>query len=56
MLNKQLHPDYQLTNVDHTLEMMDFDGSGNIDINEFFEVCKLYSEGYFVVFDGLNAC
>ena len=38
VLNKSLHPDYQLTNIDHTLEMMDFDGSGTIDINEFFEV------------------
>lgn len=38
LLNKTLPPEYQLTNVDHTLKMMDFDGSGTIDINEFFEV------------------
>jgi hypothetical protein len=38
LLNKNLHPDYQLTDIDHTLKLMDFDGSGTIDINEFFEV------------------
>ena len=38
LLNKNLHPDYQLTDIEHTLELMDFDGSGTIDINEFFEV------------------
>jgi hypothetical protein len=38
LLNRNLHPDYQLTNVEHTLKLMDFDGSGTIDINEFFEV------------------
>lgn len=48
LLNKNLHPDYQLTNVEHTLKLMDFDGSGTIDINEFFEVhifsiCVLYN-------------
>lgn len=37
-LNSVLHPDCQLTNIDRTLEVMDFDGSGTIDINEFFEV------------------
>lgn len=37
-LNSMLHPDCQLTNIDRTLEVMDFDGSGTIDINEFFEV------------------
>jgi Ca2+-binding EF-hand superfamily protein len=38
LLNKNLHPDYQLTDIEHTLKLMDFDGSGTIDINEFFEV------------------
>ena len=38
LLNKNLHPDYQLTDVEHMLKLMDFDGSGTIDINEFFEV------------------
>ena len=28
----------RLTNIDHTLDLMDFDGTGDIDINEFFEV------------------
>jgi len=40
-LNKNLHPDYRLTDIDHTLEMMDFDGSGTIDINEFFETFRI---------------
>jgi len=38
LLNKNLHPDYQLTDIEHMLKLMDFDGSGTIDINEFFEV------------------
>jgi Ca2+-binding EF-hand superfamily protein len=38
-LNKSLHPDYQLANCERMLEIMDFDGSGTIDINEFLEVC-----------------
>lgn len=38
LINQTLDPEFQLTNIDHTLEMMDFDGSGTIDINEFFEV------------------
>jgi hypothetical protein len=42
LLNRNLHPDYQLTNVEHTLKLMDFDGSGTIDINEFFEVLHEY--------------
>lgn len=41
VLNKNLHPDYRLTDIDHTLEMMDFDGSGTIDINEFFETFRI---------------
>ena len=28
----------RLTNIDHTLDLMDFDGSDDLDINEFFEV------------------
>lgn len=43
MLNKSLHPDCQLTNIDHTLQMMDFDGTGTVNINEFFEVCRIPS-------------
>ena len=38
LLNKSLHPDCQLTQIEHTLDLMDFDGSGTIDMNEFFEV------------------
>jgi len=41
LLNKNLHPDYQLTDIEHTLELMDFDGSGTIDINEFFETFRI---------------
>lgn len=40
-LNSSLHPDCQLTNIDRTLEVMDFDGSGTIDINEFFETFRI---------------
>lgn len=28
----------RLTDIDHTLDLMDFDGSNDLDINEFFEV------------------
>ena len=38
ILNQSLHPDCQLTQIEHTLDLMDFDGSGSIDMNEFFEV------------------
>lgn len=40
-LNKLLHVDCQLTDIEHTLEMMDFDGSGTIDVNEFFETFRI---------------
>jgi hypothetical protein len=40
-LNALLPTDCQLTNVDRTLQMMDFDGSGTIDINEFFETFRI---------------
>lgn len=30
--------EYKLTDIDRTLDMMDFDGSDSIDINEFLEV------------------
>eukprot|EP01038_Epipyxis_sp_PR26KG_P013918 gene13918-18665_t len=40
-LNARLHPDCQLTDIDHTLNMMDFDQSGSIDINEFFETFRI---------------
>jgi Ca2+-binding EF-hand superfamily protein len=38
ILNDNLPSDSQLVNIDETLKLMDFDGSGSIDINEFFEV------------------
>jgi len=41
LLNKNLHPDYHLTDVEHMLKLMDFDGSGTIDINEFFETFRI---------------
>lgn len=34
--------DFKLTDIDHTLDLMDFDGSDSIDINEFLEVCALF--------------
>jgi hypothetical protein len=69
LLNKNLHPDYQLTDIDHTLKLMDFDGSGTIDINEFFEVscsgwcqwpsstCMMqYLAALFRIAESLRAC
>jgi hypothetical protein len=43
MLNKGLSEDSEqrLTNIDHTLDLMDFDGSDDLDINEFFEVFRI---------------
>merc|ERR1719223_180222 len=40
-INKSLHQDCQLTNIDQTLQLMDFDGSGSIDVNEFFETFRI---------------
>ena len=31
----------KLTDIDHTLDLMDFDGSNSIDINEFFETFRI---------------
>jgi len=43
LLNAQLPPDSEqrLTDIDHTLDLMDFDGSDDLDINEFFEVFRI---------------
>lgn len=43
MLNSQLpaESEQRLTDIDHTLDLMDFDGSDDLDINEFFEVFRL---------------
>ena len=30
-----------MTDIDHTLDLMDFDGSDDLDINEFFEVFRI---------------
>jgi diadenosine tetraphosphatase ApaH/serine/threonine PP2A family protein phosphatase/Ca2+-binding EF-hand superfamily protein len=38
LINANLPPDSQLTDIEHTLDVMDFDGNGVIDLNEFFEV------------------
>jgi len=38
LLNTTLPPEQQLTDYDHILDLMDFDQSDSIDINEFFEV------------------
>jgi hypothetical protein len=40
LLNDMMSEDSEqrLTNIDHTLDLMDFDGSDDLDINEFFEV------------------
>lgn len=34
----------RLTDIDHTLDLMDFDGSNDLDINEFFEVRFFFSD------------
>jgi serine/threonine-protein phosphatase with EF-hand domain len=43
ILNSYLPPDskQRLTDIDHTLDLMDFDGSDDLDINEFFEVFRI---------------
>eukprot|EP00607_Mallomonas_marina_P001939 CAMPEP_0182427696 /NCGR_PEP_ID=MMETSP1167-20130531/18986_1 /TAXON_ID=2988 /ORGANISM="Mallomonas Sp, Strain CCMP3275" /LENGTH=658 /DNA_ID=CAMNT_0024610119 /DNA_START=197 /DNA_END=2173 /DNA_ORIENTATION=+ len=41
MLNTTLPQDQQLKDYDHILDMMDFDQSDSIDINEFFEVFRI---------------
>lgn len=41
MLNTTLPADQQLRDYDRILDMMDFDQSDSIDINEFFEVFRL---------------
>jgi len=41
LLNNTLPADQQLTNYDHILDLMDFDQSDSIDINEFFEVFRI---------------
>lgn len=47
-LNASMAPDdYKLTDIDRTLDMMDFDGSDSIDINEFLEVCHSLSQYMF---------
>jgi serine/threonine-protein phosphatase with EF-hand domain len=40
-LNEALPPDCQLHNVDTILKLMDFDASGSIDLNEFFETFRI---------------
>lgn len=40
-LNTTLPPEQQLRDYDHVLNLMDFDQSDSIDINEFFEVFRI---------------
>lgn len=40
-MNTTLPPDQQLKDYDHILNLMDFDQSDSIDINEFFEVFRI---------------
>jgi len=40
-MNTTLAPDQQLTDYDRILDMMDFDKSDSIDMNEFFEVFRI---------------
>ena len=49
-LNEHLAEGQRLTDIDHSLDLMDFDGNGMIDINEFFEVrCFPTKSHYFIV-------
>ena len=41
VLNASMPDEEKLKNVDHMLDIIDFDGSGSIDINEFFETFRL---------------
>lgn len=43
----------RLTNIDHTLDLMDFDGSDDLDINEFFEVRMraLHYDALFIIYE-----
>jgi serine/threonine-protein phosphatase with EF-hands len=41
IINMTLPSDQQLKDYDHVLNLMDFDHSDSIDLNEFFEVCSL---------------
>ena len=47
MLNSMMSEDsdQRLTNIDKTLDLMDFDGSDDLDINEFFEVSYATARG-----------
>jgi Ca2+-binding EF-hand superfamily protein len=38
VLNEHLPEKQRLTDIDHMLNLMDFDGNGMVDVNEFFEV------------------
>ncbi len=42
-MNTTLPPESQLRDYDHVLNLMDFDNSDSIDINEFFEVSNTYN-------------
>jgi Ca2+-binding EF-hand superfamily protein len=41
-LNEHLPEGQKLTDLEHILHVLDFDGSGNIELNEFFEVCRRF--------------
>lgn len=43
-LNENLPEKQRLTDIDHMLAMMDFDGNGEVDINEFFETFRILDE------------
>lgn len=40
-LNEHLSEDQKLSDIDHMLDLMDFDGNGQIDLNEFFETFRI---------------
>ena len=49
VLNEHLPEKQRLTDIDHMLALMDFDGNGMVDINEFFEVCVYVSILYMYI-------
>jgi Ca2+-binding EF-hand superfamily protein len=41
ILNEHLPEGQKLTDIEHILQVLDFDGSGQIELNEFFEAFRI---------------
>lgn len=46
VLNEHLPEKQRLQDIDHMLQLMDFDGNGQVDINEFFETFRILDEKF----------